>query len=47
MSDPGSVITEDVPADALAVGRGRQAVKAGLGGRAFRDASSAEKRRAK
>jgi bifunctional UDP-N-acetylglucosamine pyrophosphorylase/glucosamine-1-phosphate N-acetyltransferase len=25
----GSVITEDVPADALALGRGRQAVKAG------------------
>jgi bifunctional UDP-N-acetylglucosamine pyrophosphorylase/glucosamine-1-phosphate N-acetyltransferase len=29
----GSVITEDVPADALAIGRGRQVVKEGFGAR--------------
>ena len=31
----GSVITEDVPAGALAVARGRQAVKPGLGARSW------------
>ena len=34
----GSVITDDVPEDALALGRGRQVVKAGWG-KAFRDAN--------
>src|SRR3712207_7115141 len=38
----GSVITEDVPADALALGRGRQAVKEGWA-RAFRAKARARK----
>jgi bifunctional UDP-N-acetylglucosamine pyrophosphorylase/glucosamine-1-phosphate N-acetyltransferase len=38
----GSVITEDVPADALALGRGRQAVKDGWA-RAFRAKAEGEK----
>jgi bifunctional UDP-N-acetylglucosamine pyrophosphorylase/glucosamine-1-phosphate N-acetyltransferase len=38
----GSVITEDVPADALALGRGRQAVKDGWA-RAFRAKAGGEK----
>jgi bifunctional UDP-N-acetylglucosamine pyrophosphorylase/glucosamine-1-phosphate N-acetyltransferase len=39
----GSVITEDVPQDALALGRGRQAVKAGWA-KSFR-AGKGDKRR--
>jgi bifunctional UDP-N-acetylglucosamine pyrophosphorylase/glucosamine-1-phosphate N-acetyltransferase len=39
----GSVITDDVPADSLAVARGRQAVKEGWS-RDFRERSSAAKR---
>jgi bifunctional UDP-N-acetylglucosamine pyrophosphorylase / glucosamine-1-phosphate N-acetyltransferase len=42
----GSVITDDVPADALALGRGRQAVKQGWA-KAFRDKASARKINAK
>jgi bifunctional UDP-N-acetylglucosamine pyrophosphorylase/glucosamine-1-phosphate N-acetyltransferase len=38
----GSVVTDDVPADALALGRGRQAVKQGWA-KAFRDKASARK----
>jgi bifunctional UDP-N-acetylglucosamine pyrophosphorylase/glucosamine-1-phosphate N-acetyltransferase len=42
----GSVVTEDVPADALAVARGRQAVKSGWAA-AFRADASARKQAAK
>jgi bifunctional UDP-N-acetylglucosamine pyrophosphorylase/glucosamine-1-phosphate N-acetyltransferase len=38
----GSVVTDDVPADALALGRGRQAVKQGWA-KAFRDKASERK----
>jgi bifunctional UDP-N-acetylglucosamine pyrophosphorylase/glucosamine-1-phosphate N-acetyltransferase len=40
----GSVITEDVPADALALGRGRQIVKEGWA-TAFREQALAEKKK--
>jgi bifunctional UDP-N-acetylglucosamine pyrophosphorylase/glucosamine-1-phosphate N-acetyltransferase len=40
----GSVVTEDVPADALALGRGRQAVKPGWAA-AFRESARARKGR--
>ena len=40
----GSVITRDVPADALAIGRGQQVVKAGWA-RRLRDLQSANKKR--
>ena len=39
----GSVITADVPADALAIGRGRQVVKEGFGARLRKSKSAAKK----
>ena len=39
----GSVITDDVPGDALALGRGRQAVKEGWAA-AFRQKAASEKK---
>ena len=42
----GSVVTEDVAPDALALGRGRQVAKEGWA-KAFRDASLARKAAAK
>jgi bifunctional UDP-N-acetylglucosamine pyrophosphorylase/glucosamine-1-phosphate N-acetyltransferase len=39
----GSVITTDVPADALAIGRGRQVVKEGFGARLRKSKSAAKK----
>jgi bifunctional UDP-N-acetylglucosamine pyrophosphorylase/glucosamine-1-phosphate N-acetyltransferase len=40
----GSVITTDVPADALAIGRGRQVVKEGFGARLRKSKSAAKKK---
>jgi len=42
----GSVIVEDVPADALAIGRGRQTSKEGWA-KAFREEKSAAKKAGK
>ncbi|HZB37433.1 MAG TPA: bifunctional UDP-N-acetylglucosamine diphosphorylase/glucosamine-1-phosphate N-acetyltransferase GlmU, partial [Beijerinckiaceae bacterium] len=42
----GSVITDDVPPDALALGRGRQTIKEGWA-KAFRDKALARKMKAK